>query len=184
MWQCPFLQPFFPSTGLSSVSPVGIAYFGSLLANRGNIQLGYRFTLLAKALLEKLDAGEVAGEVMSVSTEVMRFVDPIQAVRESLAIQGESAAMAAGDIRWACINRLQYCICLFWTCSNLSVANKAFSEACQFMKEQQHRSSLFFMIAIQKTVLILMGTETETLTENDLSRSLHEKRSPRHLMIL
>ncbi|KAL7480034.1 hypothetical protein ACHAW6_005741, partial [Cyclotella cf. meneghiniana] len=172
------------SKGLSPVSPVGIAYFGSLLANRGNIQLGNRFALLAKALLEKLDAGEVAGEVMSVSTEVMRFVDPIQAVRESLALQGESAAMAAGDIRWACINRLQYCICLFWTCSNLSVANKAFSEACQFMKEQQHRSSLFFMIAIQKTVLILMGTETETLTENDLSRSLHEKRSPRHLMIL
>ncbi|KAL7487783.1 hypothetical protein ACHAW6_013360 [Cyclotella cf. meneghiniana] len=157
------------SNGLSPVSPVGIAYFGSLLANRGNIQLGYRFTLLAKALLEKLDAGEVAGEVM---------------MRESLAIQGESAAMAAGDIRWACINRLQYCICLFWTCSNLSVANQAFSEACQFMKEQQHRTSLFFILTIQKTVLIFMGIETETLTENDLSRSLHEKRSPHHLMML
>eukprot|EP00804_Cyclotella_cryptica_P027949 CCRYP_003834-RA/>CCRYP_003834-RA protein AED:0.03 eAED:0.03 QI:51/1/1/1/0.66/0.5/4/541/1215 len=170
--------------GLSPVSPIGFVYFGSLLANRGSIRLGHRFTLLAKDLLEKLEAGEVAGEVICVATEVVRFIEPLQAAIESLAIQGESAAMAGGDIRWACINRLQYCTMMFWACPSLSVVYDKFCEASRFMKEQHHRASLSFMLPFQETTLILMGCETKAVTEDELSSSSHESRSPRHVMLL
>ncbi|KAL7480275.1 hypothetical protein ACHAW6_005968 [Cyclotella cf. meneghiniana] len=163
--------------GLSPVSPIGFVYFGSLLANRGNIGLGHQFTLLAKGLLEKLEAGEVAGEVICVATEVARFIEPLHTARESLTIEGESAAMAGGDIRWACLNRLQYCTMMFWACPSLSVVNEKFCEASRFMREHQHRASLSFMLPFQETTLILMGCETKDIADDDFSRSSHERTS-------
>ena len=48
--------------GLSKASPIGFAYFGSLLAKRGDIKSGYKFALLARRLMDKLDIKEFAGE--------------------------------------------------------------------------------------------------------------------------
>ncbi|KAL7490060.1 hypothetical protein ACHAW6_015800 [Cyclotella cf. meneghiniana] len=168
--------------GLSPVSPIGFVYFGSLLAKRGSIQLGHRFTLLAKALLEKLESEDIAGEVICVATEVLRFVEPLQTANESLATLGESAAMKEGDIRWACINRLQYCSMMFWACPNLSVVKIICADACQFMKEHEHRASLLFMLPIQKTVLLLIGC-TETSMDQEQSRTTQHNKNARHLIV-
>ncbi|KAL3790207.1 hypothetical protein HJC23_005579 [Cyclotella cryptica] len=174
----PALHPFVTLKmffGLSPVSPIGFVYFGSLLAKRGNIRVGLRFTLLAKALLNKLEASEIAGEVICVATEVLCFVEPVQSSRELLLIQGESAAMAGGDIHSACMNRLQYCSMMFWTYSELSVVDDTFSEACRFMRENQHRTTLFFILMWQKTILTLKGSEPEA---SELSRNIHESNNP------
>lgn len=168
--------------GLSPVSPIGFVYFGSLLAKRGSIQLGHRFTLLAKALLEKLESEDIAGEVICVATEVLRFVEPLQTANESLATLGESAAMKEGDIRWACINRLQYFSMMFWACPNLSVVKIICADACQFMKEHDHRASLLFMLPIQKTVLLLIGC-TETSMDQEQSRTTQHNKNARHLIV-
>ncbi|KAL3798700.1 hypothetical protein HJC23_004451 [Cyclotella cryptica] len=53
--------------GLSPLSPIGFAFFGSLLAKLGNIQLGYKFILMAKRLLysEGESAAITTGDVQS-----------------------------------------------------------------------------------------------------------------------
>eukprot|EP00804_Cyclotella_cryptica_P022678 CCRYP_012490-RA/>CCRYP_012490-RA protein AED:0.01 eAED:0.01 QI:3534/1/1/1/0/0/2/307/302 len=89
--------------------------------------------------------------------------------------------MAGGDIHSACMNRLQYCSMMFWTYSELSVVDDTFSEACRFMRENQHRTTLFFILMWQKTILTLKGSEPEA---SELSRNIHESNNPRHLMIL
>lgn len=116
------------------------------------------------------------------ATEVRRFVEPLQTVNESLAVHGESAAMKEGDIRWACINRLQYCSMMFWACPNLSVVKTMCAEACQFMKELQHRASLLFMLPIQKTVLLLMGG-TETSIDHEQLRTIQHSKNAHHLTV-
>lgn len=143
------------------MTPIAFAYFGAMLAKRGNIKVGYRFTLLAKALLDKLDSRKVAGEVMSVVAEAESYVQPIQALSE-LWVKGEHTALAAGDTHFACINRVQHCSMLFWTGVKLSTVREEFAKAIQFMKEQSHTTSLFLMQTLQNTMLALAGSEGQT----------------------
>jgi hypothetical protein len=50
---------------------VGFVYFGSMLAKRGDIQIGSRFTQLARSLLDKLAGSkDCSGEVELISTEL------------------------------------------------------------------------------------------------------------------
>lgn len=59
------------SLGISNQSPVGLALFGALLCGDfGNIPVGHRFSMLAMALLGKLESKDVAGEVMSLVSRV------------------------------------------------------------------------------------------------------------------
>jgi hypothetical protein len=52
--------------GLCPASPFGFACFGSFIAKMGNIAAGHRFVLLAKSLLNKVNARETTGEMLSV----------------------------------------------------------------------------------------------------------------------
>ena len=49
-------------SGLSPQSPVAIATFGSLLVREGNIKIGGWFTMVAKALSEKMGSKECASK--------------------------------------------------------------------------------------------------------------------------
>eukprot|EP00804_Cyclotella_cryptica_P018768 CCRYP_007259-RA/>CCRYP_007259-RA protein AED:0.28 eAED:0.28 QI:0/1/0.66/1/1/1/3/2507/1005 len=169
--------------GLSPVSPIGFAHFGSLLAKLGSIRVGHQVTLLARSLLDKLDAIEVAGEVICVVAQMQCFVEPMQSANE-LHIRGESASMTAGDVHWACLNRMLHCLTLFWVGVNLSTLEEAFSKACRFMREQQHKTSLIFVLTGLRTVLTLMGSKMETLIDSELSKSVEENKNPRQLVIL
>lgn len=165
------------------MSPIGFAHFGSLFAKLGNIRMGHQLALLAKSLLDRLDTKEVAGEVICVVAQIQCFVEPMQSANK-LHIQGKSASMAAGDVHWACLNRLLYCTALFWTGANLFTLDETASKACQFMREQQHKTSLIFMLPGVRTILALMGRETEALTFRELSRNVQENKNPRQLMTL
>ncbi|KAL3794413.1 hypothetical protein HJC23_012950 [Cyclotella cryptica] len=164
------------SHGLSPVSPIAFCYFGALLAKLGDLRVGYRFTVLAKTLLDKLESQEVAGEVLGVTTEMLCFIEPLQASNE-LRSQGENAAMASGDFHFACISRLKYCSTLFWSGRSLSDAKDALSRASRFMKEHGHKTCLVFLIPIERTILTLMGANKETHISSD-------NRNPRQLMQL
>lgn len=61
------------------------------------VRLLIGYTKLAKALLDRLDEKETAGEVMFMVAEVTLFVQPMQAVLD-LHVQGEQAALSSGDI--------------------------------------------------------------------------------------
>lgn len=109
--------------GISPISSVGFAYFGGMLAELNDIRGGYRYTKLAQALLGKNHCYEIAGEVLFLSTELLSYIEPFQVTKE-YRIQGCSTAMAAGDVHWACINKVMYVMTLLWSGENLSVVQE------------------------------------------------------------
>jgi predicted ATPase len=112
--------------GLSPMSAIGFAYFGGVIAELGDIRGGYRFIRLAKMLVDKIRNSEIAGEVLWLSTEILSFIEPLQTANE-YRTQGETMAMAAGDIHWACLNKASYCVGLFWSGVKLSVVKEEFT---------------------------------------------------------
>eukprot|EP00804_Cyclotella_cryptica_P021186 CCRYP_001485-RA/>CCRYP_001485-RA protein AED:0.02 eAED:0.02 QI:1/1/1/1/1/1/2/1352/1114 len=132
----PDLQPYVTITmvrltiehGLSPTSSVGFAYFGEMVGVFGDFRAAYRFTKLAKSLLDKTQSNEVAGRVICITTEVLSYVQPQQTAIE-YRLQGERIALAAGDVHWACLNKLLYTCSLPWSGAKLSVAKKAFIDA-------------------------------------------------------
>eukprot|EP00985_Skeletonema_marinoi_P028160 scaffold24191_cov73-Skeletonema_marinoi.AAC.1 len=65
--------------GMSPVSPLGFAYYGSYLAKQGEINKGYHYVKLALSLLDKVGSRENAGGVIFVCTQVKSYVEPLQA---------------------------------------------------------------------------------------------------------
>lgn len=77
-------------------SPIGFAYFANLLARQGDLNVGYQFTLLADALLKKLDgAKDVAGEVLCIHCETEAFLKPLQTL-SYLRKRAENESLVAG----------------------------------------------------------------------------------------
>eukprot|EP00804_Cyclotella_cryptica_P026389 CCRYP_020284-RA/>CCRYP_020284-RA protein AED:0.07 eAED:0.07 QI:0/0.5/0.2/1/1/1/5/346/1279 len=91
--------------GLSPMSAIGFAYFGGMLAELGDIQEGYQYTKLANALLDKNHSNEIAGELIFLSAELRSYMEPLQVINDCR-LQGQATAMAAGDVHWACMNKL------------------------------------------------------------------------------
>jgi hypothetical protein len=147
-------------TGLSPVAPLTFACFGSYIAKNGNIPLGHRFTTLARSLLDKLDANEVAGQVMLMAAEVQCFTEPMQALHE-LKAEGESVAISVGDTHWACLNRIQYCAGMYYAGANLLMVHDKVMEAHQLMKWQDMNVFVFILI-IQRSLSILLGNRVVT----------------------
>jgi predicted ATPase len=112
--------------GLSPMSAIGFAYFGGMVAELGDIRGGYRFMRLAKALVDKFQSTEIAGEVIWLLAESLCFIEPLQTANE-YRIQGQAMAMAAGDIHWACLNKACYLATLFWCGLKLSVVKETFT---------------------------------------------------------
>jgi hypothetical protein len=110
--------------GMSPMSAIGFAYFGGMLAELGDIRGGNRYTKLAKALFDKNKCNEIAGEVLFLSGELLTYIEPLQVTNE-YRIQGYSIAMAAGDVHWACMNKMMFGWTLLWSGANLSVVREA-----------------------------------------------------------
>eukprot|EP00804_Cyclotella_cryptica_P031040 CCRYP_013586-RA/>CCRYP_013586-RA protein AED:0.40 eAED:0.38 QI:0/0/0/1/0/0/3/0/254 len=83
--------------GMSPMSPIGFAYFGSLVVKLRDIKGGHKFTSLARSLVDKMKLKEVAGEVFWLSTEILCFVEPLSIANENRK-DGEAIALAGGDV--------------------------------------------------------------------------------------
>jgi predicted ATPase len=112
----------------SPMSTLGFACFGGMIAEIGDLRGGYRFTKLSKALLNKHQSHEIAGEVMWITSDTLSYIQPLQA-NPAHRIEGQKMAMAAGDIHCACMNRLLYLADLLWTGAKLSEYKEALSGA-------------------------------------------------------
>jgi hypothetical protein len=112
------------------MSPIGFAYFGGMIADLGDLRGGYRFTKLAKALLDKYQSNEIAGEVMWVTSDTLSYIEPLQAIKE-YRIRGQKMAMAAGDIHCACMNNLLGLTDLLWSGVALSEMKAVIASAQQ-----------------------------------------------------
>ena len=146
--------------GMSPVSPIGFAYYGSYLAKQGNINEGYHYVKLALSLLDKVGSRENAGEVILVCTQVKSYVEPLQAALEYHR-EGYSAAMASGDSTQAVINMLALNASSFFAGANLQRIQEQCDNNIQMCEE---RKQLIFMVQaqqVQRTLSKLIGTGEE-----------------------
>jgi hypothetical protein len=179
------LMFLFESTGLSNQSPMAFALFGALLCSGGNIAVGHRFSLLAMALLNRLELKEVAGEVMYVVLQVKCLAEPMQALNE-LCTQTELASLSGGDIQIASITRAFFCLNNFWTGAKLADVKKASLQAINVVKMQENKAILGQLMAFQWLLSVLMGNEAEVELDALASQLelLINIKSPRLLTLL
>jgi hypothetical protein len=126
----------------------------------GNIPVGHRFSMVAMALLNKLESKESAGEVMCLVSRVKCLVEPLQALSD-LQAQAESASLLAGDLQYARLNRFFRCSNMFWAGVNVANVNEEVSRAIPVFKEQDHSDILTGLMIFQWVFSTLLGNEAE-----------------------
>eukprot|EP00804_Cyclotella_cryptica_P014030 CCRYP_002508-RA/>CCRYP_002508-RA protein AED:0.03 eAED:0.03 QI:1061/1/1/1/1/1/4/164/1320 len=155
--------------GICDSSPVGFAYFASVLAKCGEMRDGYRFAKLAKALLDQVGSKETLGDVIFTTTEVLSFFEPLHTVNE-YRIQGEAAALASGDVEYACLIRLSYCGTILRTGLDLLSVKDVFAQALRYMKRQNHLTGYYYLLPSNYSILVLLDEAvSETVTEDQLT---------------
>eukprot|EP00804_Cyclotella_cryptica_P007107 CCRYP_014514-RA/>CCRYP_014514-RA protein AED:0.02 eAED:0.01 QI:0/1/0.8/1/1/1/5/397/1398 len=169
--------------GVSPMSAIGFAYFGGMIAELGDLRGGYRYTKLAKALLHKHPSNEIAGEVILKSTEILSFIEPLQTTNDHR-LQGQVAAMAAGDVHWACMNKLLFTCTLLWSGENLSEVKEAFIKAGHFSEEHSHQISFYYLKIFDRTISRLVDGEDLTMSDDQLTRHAIETKNPYQLVIV
>ena len=85
------------SHGLSPQAPTTFSAFGSYLANHANsradIELGARFIMIGKSLINQLDASDYEGSVMIAEANTKCYLEPAPAALE-LMLEGERRVRA------------------------------------------------------------------------------------------
>ncbi|KAL7428984.1 hypothetical protein ACHAXM_001499 [Skeletonema potamos] len=146
--------------GMSPVSPVGFVHLGSYMAKLGDIRGGYHYVKLARSLLDKVGSRESAGEVISFGTQVMAYIEPLQASLEYYD-EGYAAAMASGDVNLAAYNKLFCCGSSFYAGVKLQTVRDKYDEVVKFLED---RKLVIFIIQThfqQRTIFKLIGTDEE-----------------------
>ena len=163
--------------GLAPMSPVGFASFGSMLAKLGSIQTGCRFLRLGKSLLKIPGASEFVGSIFHMLAEVQCYVEPLRAAME-LHVNGEDEAQRVGDAHFCCMHRLCYSSKHFWAGTDLSITRDVVTKASLYMKEVEHKATLFFVLVMKRTIISLIGENS------DMPLFSQEGKNPRELVHL
>eukprot|EP00986_Skeletonema_menzelii_P005633 scaffold2092_cov165-Skeletonema_menzelii.AAC.1 len=149
------------SHGMSHVSPLGFLHLGSYIAKLGDIRGGYKYVKLARSLLDKFGSRENAGEITCMYTQVVSYVEPLQATLE-YHDEGFAAAMAAGDISQAVLNIYFGYISVYYAGVKLQTTREKGDEVVKFMQERRVVTLLLPTQCIQNSVLKLIGIEEES----------------------
>jgi len=155
------------SHGMSPKSPIGFTYYGMLLTKLGDIRDGCRYAKIGRKLLDRPGAKEVAGEVISIGTSVMCFVEPAQCANESHLL-AYAAAMSSGDTRNAMMSIVAYGVGLFWAGEKLSVVREKFAKTRRTIEKQNRLFWLSHQIPMERTILILIGADESQLPEQSI----------------
>eukprot|EP00985_Skeletonema_marinoi_P012293 scaffold5908_cov152-Skeletonema_marinoi.AAC.1 len=145
--------------GMSPVSPIGFVHFGSYIAKLGDISGGYKYVKLARSLLDKVSR-ENAGEVSCFGTQVIAYVEPLQAVLE-YHDEGYAAAMASGDVVRAGLITQMKCSQSLFAGINLQALREKYAAAIKFMEERKLRILTLQTQYQQQSVLKLIGIDQE-----------------------
>jgi hypothetical protein len=148
------------SYGLSPWAPVGFICFGSFLAKMGNLNEGHRLSLLAKSLLNRSEAEEIPGKVISRIAEMSTYMEPLIAANE-LRVRGEAAAISVGDNHSACLCRYSYIQDKFWTGIELAIVADLCIKAHQFVTEQGFPTVTVFLLLIKRAVDALAEIDSD-----------------------
>ncbi|KAL7491984.1 hypothetical protein ACHAWT_001238 [Skeletonema menzelii] len=167
------------SHGMSPVSPLGFAHFGSYTAMLGDISGGYNYVKLARLLVDKLGSRENAGEVICAHAQVGQYVEPLQATME-YHDEGYAAAMAAGDIIQATVNMFLIYTSFLYAGVKLQTIREKGDEVIKFMQERKVGTFLLPAQCMQNSILKLIGIDDEqefifSEEENILATNNHVK---------
>ncbi|KAL7535064.1 hypothetical protein ACHAXR_009250, partial [Thalassiosira sp. AJA248-18] len=154
--------------GMSPLSPVAFALYGSFVASTGDIREGYRFAKISQALLNRQDVGSRRNveKVLAYTGQIIAYVEPIQSVAE-LHAQGHKAGMTSGTTSVALFNSLLEVEILFW--SGMKSLSKTISSLGEFMrsiKQQKHLMLTALSMPFSRTV--------STLHHGSLSNSVND----------
>jgi len=157
--------------GHSPISPLAFTYFGMLLARLGNIREGYSYVKMGRKLLDRPGYNEVAGEVISMATQVMCFVEPVQSANEFF-LQGQAAAMSAGDMNNAIMSSLVYSVGSYWAGVKLPTVRENFTASRSMMEKQGNLMWLAHQAPLERSMLILIGVDERELPDHhDLGKT-------------
>mmetsp|Transcript_32408 Transcript_32408/g.58578 ORF Transcript_32408/g.58578 Transcript_32408/m.58578 type:complete len:391 (-) Transcript_32408:18-1190(-) len=148
--------------GMSPMSPVGFTYYGMLLARLGNIREGCRYVRIGRKLLDRVGSNEVAGEVITIGTQVMCFVEPVQSANEFF-LRGHAAAMLAGDMSNAMASSMTYAVGSYWAGTKLQIVRENFAKSRILMEKQNHLMWLAHQTPVERSMLILIGADETDL---------------------
>jgi predicted ATPase len=157
--------------GISPVSPIGFVHLGSDMAKLGDISGGYHYVKLALSLVDKVGSRESAGDVICFGTQVIAYVEPLQATLECHD-EGYAAAMASGDVLQAAVNKHILCSNLLLAGENLQVLREKCAEVIKFMKE---RKQVIFMVQTQQrqhSIFKLIGSDEEPKYVSDEEQNI------------
>eukprot|EP00956_Cyclotella_meneghiniana_P028252 scaffold65139_cov50-Cyclotella_meneghiniana.AAC.2 len=154
--------------GVSPMSAICFAYYGSMIAYLGDLRGGHRFTKLAKALINKsqYNTNENAGE------DTLSYIEPIQSIIEYRK-DGIQKALAGGDIQSACANTLLVTIDQLWSGAPLTQVKEGLASAqqsskfltfsgcahTQFLEGYDHQVGLVYLRIVEIFVSRLMIDE-------------------------
>ena len=144
------------SHGMSQTSPLSFAWFGSLLGALGHIEEGHRYTKLAKQLIEENSSYESSGEVIGWATQVMCYVEPVQAAVGNF-IEGISRSMSSGDTQSAFMNMMFYINEGYCSSLYLPILKRKCLEFHPVMKQHNHANLLSHLIILERHLQLLMG---------------------------
>jgi hypothetical protein len=147
---------FTLSHGMCETSPLAFALFGSMLGKLGNIEQGYQYTKLAKQLIEENASYESSGVVIATATELLCYVEPVQAV-VPVFIEARERSMSAGDATNACVTMMYYCNEAYISGLFLPRLEEKCSEARQLMKQLGHFAVLSHLVILERHLQPLMG---------------------------
>lgn len=144
------------SYGMCQTSPLSFVWFGSLLGALGDIEEGHRYTKLAKQLIEENASYESSGEVIGWATQVMCYVEPVQASVGNF-IEGIARSMSSGDTNSAFMNMVFYINEGYCSSLYLPILKTKCLEFHQVMKQHNHVNFLSHLIILQRHLQLLMG---------------------------
>ena len=127
----------------------------------GYIRDGCRYARIGRKLFDRIGTKEVAGEVIAISTQMMCFVEPLQATIESH-LHGQTIALAAGDTNGALINSSLYNSLLFYSGTKLQVCKEQFDRTLRLVDKHGHFHYKMTASEMGKWFVALMGLTDET----------------------
>lgn len=141
------------------------------------------------------------------TTGILSYFQPFQLTIEEWT-KGHRAAMAAGDIEFACAMKFFYCTSLFAFGTTLSILKEEYARAdrvspsifvyvftcrlqhhshfppLQFLEGYNNKNVLFFVRIYRQTVSRLTGDAQDVFSGDEITNALTQNKNPLHLVIL
>eukprot|EP00984_Skeletonema_dohrnii_P004011 scaffold1374_cov133-Skeletonema_dohrnii-CCMP3373.AAC.2 len=173
--------------GMSGLSSFALILYGSFLACLGDIPTGYRYVKIAIKLARKLNAMNNMCEVLTVGSQVMGYVEPLQSVNEVI-VRSLEYGLAVGSIGNAMLSCSMNIVCAFWSGKHLSLVKSTVADTLRLMSSHSTLVWILQTLPLYRTVLAMIGTVDDVPiilgSRSDIETEKERKMSETNLHLL